>query len=219
MKMIKKGFFWLITCVLSFVVLFNIYNLINLKIFKNDLTSVFGYAMLEVVSGSMEPTIRVGDLVIIDTNYHDYQKNDIVTFRDTNGSFVTHRIVSIQDDKMITKGDHNNSQDEEMPTKNIVGKYLFRLQGVGTILTSLKNPVVSILIFIIGFLICYLISYDKEEKELINQEEYQEFLDRKAGILPRMVVSLKKEPSEKEILKKKNSKKNRKRKKRKKRRR
>ncbi len=181
MKIVKRILFTIITIFLVLVFSFNVYNIINIKILKNDLTSIFGYAVLEVVSGSMEPTIQIGDLIIIDTNEKNYQENDIVTFYDTNDSFVTHRILSIEDDQMVTKGDNNNTEDEKTPIQNIVGKYLFRIPGLGTFLLALKNPIVSIMIFVIGILICYFISMKKDEEEEFIEENdaYQTYLEKK----------------------------------------
>ena len=154
MKILKRILLGTVTIILGLLLIFNIYNFINIKILKNDFTSINGYVILEVVSGSMEPTIKVGDLIVINTKDQHYQENDIVTFYDTNGAFVTHRIVSIQDDKMITKGDNNNTSDEATPISNIVGKYVFKIGFIGSLITALKNPVVSIMIFILGILIC-----------------------------------------------------------------
>ncbi len=180
MKLLKKIILGILVFFLSLIFIFNIYNLINLKILKKDLTSIGGYAVLEVVSGSMEPTIHVGDLIVIKTKDYKYKEQDIVTFYDTNGSFVTHRIMSLEKDQMITKGDHNNTEDEPSKTKSIVGKYVFKIGGLGNFLKALKNPLVSLMILIIGILICYLITMEKEQEEkLEKEEEYQEFLESK----------------------------------------
>ncbi len=177
MKVVKKVIIIIMEILLGVLLVFNIYNFVGLKIFKKDLMTINGYALLEVISGSMEPTLKIGDLIIIDTNDKEVKENDIVTFYDVNGSFVTHRIKEIKDKMMITKGDNNNTVDEEMPLKNIVGTYKFKINGLGTLITSLKNPLVSGIIFIIGILICYLISFDKSEN--IDDGEYQEFLKEK----------------------------------------
>ena len=175
MKILKRILLGTVTIILGLLLIFNIYNFINIKILKNDFTSINGYVILEVVSGSMEPTIKVGDLIVINTKDQHYQENDIVTFYDTNGAFVTHRIVSIQDDKMITKGDNNNTSDEATPISNIVGKYVFKIGFIGSLITALKNPVVSIMIFILGILICYWITYN-EENEIIKEEDKEAYL-------------------------------------------
>ena len=45
-------------------------------------------------------------------------------------------------------------------------------------MTSLKNPLVSIIILIIGILICYLLSYQKEIM-IDNDEEFIKYLEDK----------------------------------------
>lgn len=181
MKIIKRLFLTIVVLLLVGLLLFNVYNFINIKVLKKDLTSVFGYSLLEVVSGSMEPTIHVGDLILIDTKDSVYHVNDIVTFKDVNGDFVTHRILHIEEGEMITKGDNNNTEDSAMSTKDIVGKYLFRIPNAGKVMASFKTPFVMGMVLVIGVLICFLVSTDKNgnpiltenEKELKEFQEYQ----------------------------------------------
>lgn len=181
MKVIKRILFTIATLLLVLLFLFNFYTFFCVKILKQDLATVNGYALLEVVSGSMEPTIHIGDMIVIDTKNTNYQENDIVTFYDVNGSFVTHRILSINGEEMVTKGDNNNTQDEVMPISNIVGKYVFAIGGLGKILASFKTPFVMIMILIIGFMVCFLISTDKDGKPILTEEEkeFQEFIKNK----------------------------------------
>ncbi len=177
MKIVRKIIMGIITTLLILLFVFNVYNLINLKILKNKLSTIGGYAYLEVVSGSMNPTLEIGDLIVINTKDNNYQVNDIVTFIDVDESFVTHRIIEIKDDKIITKGDNNNTEDEATNISNIVGKYVFRIKGMGDILKSLKSPFVSVMIFIIGIMICYLISIKKDNIDTYQDDkDYQEFL-------------------------------------------
>lgn len=181
MKIIKRLFLTIVVLLLVGLLLFNVYNFINIKVLKKDLTSVFGYSLLEVVSGSMEPTIHVGDLILIDTKDSVYHVNDIVTFKDVNGDFVTHRILHIEEGEMVTKGDNNNTEDSAMSTKDIVGKYLFRIPNAGKVMASFKTPFVMGMVLVIGVLICFLVSTDKNgnpiltenEKELKEFQEYQ----------------------------------------------
>lgn len=168
-------FIWII---LILLVAFNVYNFVSIKLLHKELPKIFGYSVLEVVSGSMEPTIMVGDLIVIDTNCEEYQKGDIITFRDVNGSFVTHRIIEIGVDEMITKGDNNDSLDEAMSPATIVGKYVTRIPQLGSVMSSLKNPLVMALILAIGIIVCFLVSTDKDLKPKLTDEE-KEFLEFK----------------------------------------
>ena len=150
--------------------IYNVYNYINIKVLKNDLTKVDGYAVLEVVSGSMEPTIKIGDIIVIDTKSKTYEIGDVITFYDTNGNFVTHRIVDIKGGKMITKGDNNKSPDEDMNIDHIVGKYIYKVPFLGSFLNIFRNPLYLGLILVIGVLFSYLISTDKNGKPIVKHK-------------------------------------------------
>lgn len=176
MKAIKRSLTIFITLILVTIFVYNVYNLINIKVLKKDLSPVYGYALLEVVSGSMEPTIHVGDMIIIDTWDTSYHKNDIVTFKDEEGTLITHRIISIDGKKMVTKGDNNDSKDEPYTTDKILGKYVTKISGLGRVLASFKSPLTMVLILFIGILTCMLVSTDKDGNPIIEQED-QEFLD------------------------------------------
>lgn len=178
MKLLKKILMTFIWIILILLVTFNVYNFVSIKILHKELPKVFGYSILEVVSGSMEPTIMVGDLIVIDTNCTEYKKGDIITFRDVNGSFVTHRIIEIGVDEMVTKGDNNDSLDDPMSPATIVGKYVTRVPQLGSVMSSLKNPLVMALILAIGIIVCFLVSTDKDLKPKLTDEE-KEFLEFK----------------------------------------
>lgn len=178
MKRIKGFVIGFITFILVLIVIFNIYNFVSINVLKKDLATINGYAVLEVVSGSMEPTIHVGDLIVIDTKDKDYKREDIVTFYDVNGSFVTHRIMDIDGDEIITQGDANDSRDDAINKKDIVGVYEFKIPGVGVIMNSFKSPFIMIMILIIGILVCFLVSTDKEGKAILTEDEL-EFLEFK----------------------------------------
>lgn len=156
---------------------FNIYKFVCLNILKKDMAPINGYIVLEVVSGSMEPTLHIGDVIVVDTKVKDYNKNDIITFYDSEGSFITHRIVSINDKEMITKGDNNNTEDEPTDVSKIVGKYVLKIDKGQKILSSLKNPIIMTLILVNGILICIFVSIDKYGNVILDEEEkeYQEF--------------------------------------------
>ncbi len=184
MKLLKKIVTTIISIFLILLVTFNIYNFVSINLLHKDMAKVAGYALLEVVSGSMEPTIMVGDLIIIDTNCKEYKDNDIITFRDINDAFVTHRIISIDHDKntMITQGDANDSKDEAMSTNAIVGKYVVKIPAMGKVMGALKNPLVMVLILVIGIIVCALVSTDDNlnPKDLkVEDEEFLEFKRQK----------------------------------------
>lgn len=181
MKKVKKILFTIVTVILVILLAYNIYNFIMIKVLKHDVATVNGYAMLEVVSGSMKPTINVGDMIIINTKDKNYKENDIITYYDNNHNLITHRIIKINDTEIVTKGDNNNTEDEAIYSKEIIGKYVTKLENLGIILSSLKSPFTMIMILIIGILICILTSIDKDGNPILEEDEkeFQKFLTKK----------------------------------------
>ena len=210
MKRIKKIIFVILSILLGLVLIFNVYNFISIKVLHKDLATINGYAILEVVSGSMEPTIHKGDMIIINTKAKNYKENDIITFRGKEGEFVTHRIKSIDDKIMVTKGDNNDSDDDATTTSAIVGKYVTKISGAGRVLSSFKNPFAMIMIFIIGLLGCILLSTDSDGNPILEQDEkkFQDFLKEKNEKLEKAKNENKETEVKKVVKKEEKSKKN-----------
>jgi len=107
-------------------------------------TNVFsGYQSFLVQSGSMEPAIMTGDIIIIHPQ-DSYVKNDTITFRGFENRIVTHRIIEMkqQGDKAYfsTKGDANRSQDEALITQDqIIGKVSLVVPKLGYIVAFSKS--------------------------------------------------------------------------------
>ena len=81
---------------------------------------LFGYSVFNVATGSMEPTIKQNDVVLV-KKQGKYNVDDIITFYDKK-DFITHRIIYKKGDVVITKGDANNTSDVSIKTDVIVGK-------------------------------------------------------------------------------------------------
>lgn len=71
----------------------------------------FGINSFVVLSGSMEPLIETGSMVMINSRDTDVEIGDIVLYR-LNQTNVVHRIIEeTEDGKYITKGDNNENAD------------------------------------------------------------------------------------------------------------
>jgi signal peptidase len=115
--------------------------------------TVFGHPVLTVLSGSMSPVIRTGDL-IIDSPVTARQAwrlhaGQIISFRSAPGSMViiTHRIVgrTVIHGKVdyLTKGDANNSADTILrPAGDVIGVFRQAISRGGYILNALHRPIV-----------------------------------------------------------------------------
>lgn len=84
---------------------------------------LWGHKPLVVISGSMEPTLKVGGILYYEKiDLEDFKIDDILVYK-TKDHIISHRIVDIIDDGFITKGDANNSIDNNLINKNqVLGK-------------------------------------------------------------------------------------------------
>lgn len=104
------------------------------------------YKVMIVQSGSMEPTIKTGAVVVVKPRA-EYKVGDIVTFESEGSSkkTVTHRIVEEKNKNgtiaFVTKGDANNGNDQrEIAKEEIIGKMLFDVPYVGYVVAGARNP-------------------------------------------------------------------------------
>ncbi len=101
-----------------------------------------------VMSGSMEPAIPTGSLVISSRIVKSsYEVGDIIIYRDDQQN-ILHRIVSIEED-YITKGDANENEDFlPVSYEQIVGHYLFHIPYLGYLWKMIQEHVLFILMLI-----------------------------------------------------------------------
>ena len=122
--------------------------------------SIFGIRTYKVGSGSMEPELKVNDLIII-KEFDDYEVGDIVTIN-FNGDKVTHRIFSIEGDEVVTKGDANNTKDKPVTRQDIIGKVIYRFRVINYINYLLSKPLTWILMLIVGLFTITATTYMKQ---------------------------------------------------------
>jgi signal peptidase I len=91
------------------------------------------------LSGSMEPVISPGD-VVMDEQIAPWEAKvgDIVTFRDPEeeSKLLTHRVVKIHDEgstlRFVTQGDANNTQEHwQVPATGQIGRVMYTVPWVG----------------------------------------------------------------------------------------
>lgn len=85
--------------------------------------SLWGQKPLVVISGSMEPTLKVGGILYYEKiDINDFDEGDILVYQ-TKEHIISHRIVDINENGFITKGDINNSVDNYLVSdEQILGK-------------------------------------------------------------------------------------------------
>lgn len=95
-----------------------------------------------VVSDSMAPTYRSGDLLLIDTDTNfPARLGEVVTFTLGNETF-THRIVGVEGNFLVTQGDNNPAADAWMtPFSAVEGRPFVHIPKLGYLLLFLKSPI------------------------------------------------------------------------------
>ena len=134
----------------------------------NAMPMPFGVGLSVVMSGSMEPELKVNDLVFVHSG-DSYEKGDIVVYQD-GSSLVIHRIIEKTGDKVITKGDANDVPDRPVQVRDIKGRYTGRIPFVGVILLFLKSPA-GFLIMIIAAAALFEYPYLRERKKSAKRQE------------------------------------------------
>lgn len=125
------------------------YNYIQLRVLNKSYTNFFGYSIFEVSTGSMAKTLNVYDVVIVKIT-KEVSEQDIITYS-KDGELITHRIMRINEDEIVTKGDANNSEDKVIHKDDVIGKVVFvcpKLGIWGKVLTDYK-VLISIFVTII----------------------------------------------------------------------
>lgn len=85
--------------------------------------SFFGHKPLVVISGSMQPILKVGGILYYqEQDLDNFKKGDILVYQ-LNNHTISHRIEEITETGFITKGDANTSVDfSEVNYDQVLGK-------------------------------------------------------------------------------------------------
>ena len=155
----------IIVCIfLTLIIIVNGTMIVKSYIYPDKVPDFLGYKPFIVLSGSMEPTILTGDLVLTkEIAAETIAKNDIITFKIDKDTVVTHRVTEVVNEdgalSFLTKGDANTGSDASVvKPENLEGKYLGRVGGLGRFAMFLQTPI-GMLIFVVTPL-CLFIVYD-----------------------------------------------------------
>lgn len=104
---------------------------------------VRGWEPLTVLTQSMEPLLHPGDVVVVEpVSGKDVAVGDVVTYRASDSSLITHRVVEVQrstyagrEDTIIVQGDANNVPDDPLVASQVVGRMLYRMPGYGVFMS------------------------------------------------------------------------------------
>lgn len=160
-RQVQQGISVLVTILLVLAVILCLYVVIC--VLSNGYVDLGGFMMFRVVTGSMEPTIPVGALMVAKrVDIDSIRLSDIVCFRTQEpqiwGKIITHRVVEIFDTTgaarlLRTKGDANTVADQYfVDGSNLVGKVIWHTGD-----DNVMAKAFSLLTSKIGFLGCIVI--------------------------------------------------------------
>lgn len=159
---------------LALLLIYNITLISQSVINPSKTPSFLGVKTYTIISGSMQPELNIGDIVVVkEVGDNELNIDDIIAYR-SGQNIVTHRIVSINyvngQKQYTTKGDYNNIEDDEILTiKSIEGKVVNKIKYIGNI-TILLQEKFSIILIMLVFFIYISSKKNKEKEDLINYD-------------------------------------------------
>lgn len=166
-------------CVLCVIFVMLLINIIFNLITNNE---EMKYNAFIIVSESMEPNIKVGDIILEKrVNEEELKKEDIITYKQ-DGKNITHRIVNIEVKDNITlyttKGDNNKIEDEKkIVYGDIRGKVIAKISFIGNfILNNFLQKIVLITLAICIIIYREIIKIEKRKKKRRMKKELEDEL-------------------------------------------
>lgn len=127
--------------------------------------SIGGYMIFRVTTGSMEPELKVGDVILtreIDA-VTDIEEGDVITYEGTSGSYadklITHKVITAPYEEngiyyLVTQGVANPEPDPVIAEYQVVGIMITKIPFLGAIYSFFLTPwglIVAILLIIFAF--------------------------------------------------------------------
>lgn len=186
---LKQIFDIFFSIVFAIIILIVTSLIIQKYILKEEVPNIFGYKILQVMSGSMSGEFETGDTILIKEikEESDLKIGDVITYRIAKNTLVTHRIVNItktgESLNYTLKGDANNVEDsEKILFSSIEGIYVKKLILIGKIISFMQKSYGMVIIFVVPILlILYIINAERtkeikrnkrREKRLIYEMQY-----------------------------------------------
>lgn len=153
MRVIRKSAVYALTLLATAVIL-SFLGLFLMSVPAADSIPLVGdYEPMIVQSGSMEPGMAVGGIVLVDKSIApvDIDVGDVITFRTPQQqsqtlSYTTHRVTAVdyENDKRVfeTKGDANEDVDSwVVPADSVLGQEVLSVPYLGYFVRYVKSPI------------------------------------------------------------------------------
>ena len=171
-------------CILTPMLIINCTLIIKSFVNKDEVPDFGGLLPLIVLTDSMYPDIKSGDLIICKTVETDeIQVGDVISFYDPEGngtSVVTHQVIEILEEggrrSFRTKGINNNTEDKlPVPADKVIAEYTdIRIPGAGNVAIFMQKTeglIVCVVVPIVLFVGYDILRRRKYEKSKSNDVE------------------------------------------------
>ena len=168
---------------------------------SGEAPSVFGYQVFRVSSGSMEPELMIGDVILIkEAEPQDIQKGDIVTYKgeegDLDDKFITHKMIEdpqLVDGRYVfhTQGIYDGAvPDPDWYEDQLLGEFVCKIPFIDSVYSFFLKPY-GLITFVLGIIVLFgyelialILSYhtldeidDEEDNNTEKQDESEQTSD------------------------------------------
>lgn len=157
---IKNTIGWFLVVLLGIAMVIIVVTRIN-----GNTPTVFGYTIFRVTTGSMEPELKIGD-IILDKSVEktEIKVGDIISYEgqgNLEGMVITHKVIKApyKDEKgntmLQTKGVANNVVDSPINLSQVKAKFVAKIPYVDTLYNLFLSPwglVIFLLLIVLIFL-------------------------------------------------------------------
>lgn len=212
---IKKVFDVFFYLIIGAIIVVSVVYTVTAFSTQNGVTSVFGYVISSVQSGSMSGTFEIGDIIVTEKltedGINDLKEEDIISFyfqepQTQQIIVVTHRIIEIQPNngKIVTQGDvarANKSLDnvEYVSRGDIIAKYNgFKIAGLGKISDFIGTSTgffCCVLIPVFLFLFWQIYVFAKALTEARKYGRQKEVTDEARALAEKMLLEMQINPN------------------------
>lgn len=182
--MIKKTFGKIGGVLATLLIILEIFAILFIVVGKmsGNTPTLFGHQMYIIVSPSMEPEINVGD-VIISEKYDggELEVGQVVTYYGTRGDvagkMITHKIVEIDGDKIITQGVANTNPDPAIrrdEVRSVMKRNTVVLSAVYSVISTTAGFICLVILPLVAMIVSEIVGLVlevKKEGEGQNDEE------------------------------------------------
>lgn len=144
-RRIKNIFLGIVIVFLVIVLLMTLYSRTT-----GNTPSLFGYSMLRVSTGSMEPELEVHDVILVQqVDGATVKEKEIITYNGTSGEMagrlVTHRVVKAPyqvdgETYLVTRGDANTSDDPVIKASQVEGRFVTKVTFMKVMFDFFATP-------------------------------------------------------------------------------